>query len=177
MSASIPTSLPSKKEGEGVKPSLKNPTTQTAASDDGTDTKQQGNPKDDRHLKWDEEVIEEHNLLRGTRMKIDEPNTPYIYDSGAESDESSRKLSPHSTKPTISIEALGRKLDTVAAVQDNLPSESSTDADELTESQRDGKKSTLRRLEFSEHRKRHYNEMELVRKFRAENAEDEDDAE
>lgn len=28
---------------------------------------------------WDEEVIAEHNLLRGTRMKIDEPDTPFAY--------------------------------------------------------------------------------------------------
>jgi hypothetical protein len=48
-----------------------------------------------KHLKWDEEAIEEHDQLRGTRMKIDEPNTPYThYDSGAESDGSGRPKSP-----------------------------------------------------------------------------------
>jgi protein phosphatase inhibitor 2 len=28
-------------------------------------------------IRWDEAVIEEHDKLRGTRMKIDEPDTPY----------------------------------------------------------------------------------------------------
>ena len=30
-------------------------------------------------ITWDEEVIEAHNKERGTRMKICEPDTPYIY--------------------------------------------------------------------------------------------------
>ena len=34
-------------------------------------------------IKWDEEVIAEHDKLRGTRMKIDEPDTPFAY-GGAE---------------------------------------------------------------------------------------------
>ena len=33
---------------------------------------------------WDEEVIEEHNKLRGTRMKIDEPDTPFEHGDGVE---------------------------------------------------------------------------------------------
>ena len=37
-------------------------------------------------ITWDEEVIAEHDKLRGTRMKIDEPDTPFAYleDDGAE---------------------------------------------------------------------------------------------
>ena len=31
----------------------------------------------DKGVTWDEEVIKEHDKLRGTRMKIEEPNTPY----------------------------------------------------------------------------------------------------
>mgnify|MGYP000397718624 CR=1 FL=1 len=36
-------------------------------------------PKKSRRMKitWDEETIQEHDKLRGTRMKIDEPDTPY----------------------------------------------------------------------------------------------------
>ena len=30
-------------------------------------------------ITWDEEAIEAHNKERGTRMKICEPDTPYIY--------------------------------------------------------------------------------------------------
>lgn len=32
-----------------------------------------------QHIKWDEEVIREHDKKRGTRMKIDEPKTPFHY--------------------------------------------------------------------------------------------------
>mmetsp|Transcript_40169 Transcript_40169/g.40971 ORF Transcript_40169/g.40971 Transcript_40169/m.40971 type:complete len:191 (-) Transcript_40169:40-612(-) len=40
-------------------------------------------------IKWDEEVISEHNKLRGTRQKIDEPPTPFRYhcDSDQEHDQ------------------------------------------------------------------------------------------
>ena len=35
--------------------------------------------KQSRSLQWDEETIAEHDKLRGTRQKIDEPPTPYSY--------------------------------------------------------------------------------------------------
>jgi protein phosphatase inhibitor 2 len=34
----------------------------------------------DKSITWDEEAIAEHDKLRGTRMKIDEPDTPYERD-------------------------------------------------------------------------------------------------
>ncbi len=36
------------------------------------------------HVSWDERVIAEHDELRGTRQKINEPNTPYHYGTGDE---------------------------------------------------------------------------------------------
>ena len=39
----------------------------------------------DAHVTWDEETIALHDMDRGTRMKIEEPNTPYHY--YAESDQ------------------------------------------------------------------------------------------
>ena len=40
-----------------------------------------------RSLKWDEEAIAEHDKLRGTRQKIDEPDTPYArYDPAEDPD-------------------------------------------------------------------------------------------
>ena len=39
------------------------------------------------HLTWDEETIAEHDKERGTRMKIDEPDTPYArYDPAEDPD-------------------------------------------------------------------------------------------
>ena len=82
-----------------------------------------------RHLKWDEAAIEEHDQLRGTRMKIDEPNTPYThYDSGAESDDSRRPKSPAVQKDSISWDTLQTRLDSVAAVQEAYPSSPSSHA-------------------------------------------------
>ena len=38
-------------------------------------------------ITWDEDVIAEHDKLRGTRMKIDEPDTPYArYDPADDPD-------------------------------------------------------------------------------------------
>jgi protein phosphatase inhibitor 2 len=135
-------------------------------------------------------------LLRGTRMKIDEPNTPYThYDSGAESDDSRRAKSPANQKPTLSWDVLQNRLDSVAAVRDAYPSSPSShhetdqsDAEQHEDEEDNdnnnnggggGKKDEMRELEFKEHRKRHYNEMELVRKYRQEHPEgvDVDDAE
>jgi protein phosphatase inhibitor 2 len=131
----------------------------------------QGKPSiEKKHLKWDEEVIEEHDQLRGTRMKIDEPNTPYThYDSGAESDDSRRPKSPANQKVTLSWDALQVRLDSVAAVRDAYPSSPSTHAESDHSDVEDERKKEMHRMEFNEHRKRHYNEFEIVRKFREEN--------
>lgn len=58
------------------------------------------------HVTWDEETIALHDLDRGTRMKIDEPNTPYHY--YAESDElggvsPARSLSGREAEPPIQV--------------------------------------------------------------------------
>ncbi len=119
-------------------------------------------------LKWDEKAIEEYDLLRGTRMKIDEPKTPYThYDSGQESDDSRRPKSPIEPKrDALSWDSLQNRLDTVAAVRAAYPSSPSSSYHSDNEDER--KKEEMRQIEFKEHRKRHYNEMELVRKFRQE---------
>jgi protein phosphatase inhibitor 2 len=130
----------------------------------------QGKPGlEKKHLKWDEEVIEEHDQLRGTRMKIDEPNTPYThYDSGAESDGSGRPKSPAHQKVTLSWDALQVRLDSVAAVRDAYPSSPSSHGGTDHSDVEDERKKEMHKMEFNEHRKRHYNEFELVRKFREE---------
>ena len=130
---------------------------------------------EEKHLKWNEVVIAEHDQLRGTRMKIDEPNTPYThYDSGAESDSSKgerRPKSPAVQKDSISWDTLQNRLDSVKAVQEAFPTspDQTEDSEHVTEE--DDKRREMRKLEFREHRKRHYNEMELVKKFRQEHPE------
>jgi len=39
------------------------------------------NAKPKKSIEWDEVAIAEHDLTRGTRMTIDEPKTPFAYDS------------------------------------------------------------------------------------------------
>lgn len=41
------------------------------------DTKNESDSSRRGTITWDEEVIAEHDKLRGTRMKIDEPDTPF----------------------------------------------------------------------------------------------------
>jgi len=148
--------------------------------------------KKNRTLKWDEAKIQEHDQLRGTRMKIEEPNTPFAahYDSGSETDGSlsSAKGNVHHK---ISWDALTNKLEAHAAVvTTNYPlpgspssshgggcvsssdggtgGHNTTDDEENEDQKRERQRLELNRLEFQEHRKRHYNEMEVVRRFRRE---------
>lgn len=131
-------------EAETVKPALKH------------GKKKKSKKKD---LKWDEAKIKEHDKLRGTRMKIEEPNTPYHhYDSGSETDGSHNA---NKNQPELSWDHLQNKLDAAAAARDAYPSSPSSHGDTAEERQTE-----LKKLEFKEHRKLHYNEMELVRKFR-----------
>jgi len=47
-------------------------------------------------LSWDEHAIEEHDQLRGTRMKIEEPNTPYTHYDHTKDDGDEVSLRSHS---------------------------------------------------------------------------------
>lgn len=140
--------------------------------------------KSTRTLKWDEAKIQEHDQLRGTRMKIEEANTPFAYyDSGSETDGSfssakgsSSKNKKSGNEAQISWDALTNKLEAHAAVKEQYPPSSpsshgghTTDDEETAEAKREHQRKELKRLEFKELRKRHYNEMEVLRRFRQEN--------
>lgn len=172
-----------------VKPALKqHPNILPTSSRDERDA---NDPKDETHRKkkkaltWDEHAIEEHDQLRGTRMKIDEPNTPYAhYDhDGHESDDSSlHPKSPGSDQqnaPSLAMhwDTLESKLVSVAAARENCPSSpSATSAASSHEGAQSDDEEVKRRKaeEFKKHRKQHYNEMEMLRRFRAEHHDDED---
>ena len=47
--------------------------------------------ENERRIQWDEETIKEHDKERGTRMKIDEPKTPFHYLDEAECDEEEKE--------------------------------------------------------------------------------------
>lgn len=136
--------------------------------------------KKNRTLKWDEAKIQEHDQLRGTRMKIDEPNTPFAhYDSGSETDCSlSSAKGNNANNHKISWDALTNKLEAHAAVKDQYPSSPSSHGETLGNSsdggatdeededqKRERQRLEMKRLQFQELRKRHYNEMEVVRRF------------
>jgi protein phosphatase inhibitor 2 len=140
--------------------------------------KKSSNKKSDRHLKWDEAKIREHDKERGTRMKIEEPNTPFnhAYDSGNETD-GSASSARNNSKTQISWDALTNKLEAHAAVTDAYPSSPSSYGGDMSEHEHEERDKERKKMEFEEHRKRHYNEMELVRRFRAQHPDEEDDDE
>ncbi|EEY56100.1 uncharacterized protein PITG_08876 [Phytophthora infestans T30-4] len=137
----------------------------------------------DAHVTWDEETIALHNLDRGTRMKIDEPNTPYHYyaeGDGVGAVSPARSLSGREAQPPIQWEELQSKLQ---GVKDNKKSE--WDSDEESSSSTSGAQQFAARdaegkkiqkdPDFSEKRKMHYNEFERVRAWKMQHADEDDD--
>ena len=167
----------------GVKPALKNK--------EGAEPVSVGGNK--QSLNWDEEVIAEHDKLRGTRMKIEEPNTPYHYDTGTPDHHATEQAAGEgaagggggspggksgggvvglSLGGGLSLDHLSNKLNSVAAVQETHGHPDDEDEDEEAAKQ---KAAERKKAMFAEHRKRHYNEMEMVRRFRAQQQEEDED--
>ncbi|KAF4322254.1 hypothetical protein BBO99_00002265 [Phytophthora kernoviae] len=133
----------------------------------------------DSHVSWDEETIARHNLDRGTRMKIDEPNTPYHY--YAESDDAVSPARSQSDQPPIQWDELQSKLQDV---QDAKKSEwDSDDGDERSSEDiqfaaRDAEGKKIKKdPQFAEKRKMHYNEFERVRAWKMQHAAEEENGE
>ena len=192
-----------------VKPALKPPTTSDAAT--------KNTKKKTTTLQWDEAKIAEHNVLRGTRMKIDEPDTPFHYDEAAEETEpdedaddqhhhpeSWHTTSEHTATATtprtstsnsstsntmtntagtaLNLELLTHKLEVYEAVKEHVESTTRPDnreeaADRTHQADHERQRQELKKLEFAERRKRHYNEFEAVRRLRALQQEEDDDDE
>jgi len=147
-----------------------------------TGSNKEGDSTDDficpkkKHLTWDENAIEEHDLTRGTRMKIEEPNTPYAhYDQQGHSDDDSSQNNPktppaESQKFTQNLaihwDHLETKLGAVAAARDAYPSSPSACSSGHSDGEEEKKKKELRKLEFKSHRKNHYDEIGAWKKWK-----------
>ena len=113
-------------------------------------------------------------------LQIEEPKTPFShYDHEHHSDDDSAKhpRSPpaedqgahHGERSSIDEGMLGRKLASVAAVREfypSSPSASSRDGGGACSDEEEAKKHRQHEREFGMHRKHHYNEMEMLRRFR-----------
>lgn len=140
-----------------------------------------GDEDDERHVRWDEETIAEHDKLRGTRQKIDEPDTPFHRDSFIEDSEEgeledgydddvkvvfadgvggSRRASKPKKAPKVALDAdelssmLGK-----AAEEEEVPTAAKKAAHD----------------DFVAKRKQHYNEFEALRKWRESHTDDEEE--
>ena len=128
-------------------------------------------------VKWDEEVIKEHDKLRGTRQKIDEPDTPYEgqYEDSEEEEDSvpgagdvnwgsaEPKAGP---APQQQQQQQGALDGAVLAARLGAAAAASTTPDAAKGSKKN---------DFKAARKAHYNEFEMLKRFREQQAMEDDD--
>lgn len=112
--------------------------------------------------------------------KIDEPDTPYAYDHHSDSEASAGSHHSRDAKVKhLDWNHLENKLGAVAAVRANLPSSPSLSGGNSSgpdsDFELDGRRTRMKAKEFEMHRKAHYNEMEALKKWRAEHQNDSDD--
>ena len=146
-------------------------------------------------ITWDEEVIAEHDKLRGTRMKIDEPDTPFayggMYGEDVEEGMTESEVTPegefgpkppeaapppaNAKSPPASLESqfasLEQKLGQAAEAQN--VGELKVGAERVEEEQNAQSKKEA----FKAKRAAHYNEFERVKAMRAQGLLDDEDDE
>lgn len=130
------------------------------------------------HLTWDEETIAEHDKERGTRMKIDEPDTPFArYDPHTDPDALIMGASPPSPPAELQPVRSTSLDDHLGALAEKL-ARAATDAEKpaamlfVEEEERDEETSRA----FASKRQQHYNMAGLLgRKFADEDDMEEED--
>ncbi|OQR98290.1 hypothetical protein THRCLA_06758 [Thraustotheca clavata] len=144
-----------------------------------------------KRITWDEETIALHDLDRGTRMKINEPNTPYHYYEAEEDHGSGIPVAmtdvhvqmhnaahpeppkPHPIFPVSPARSASNgnelKWDELESKLKDQEKRSEWDTDSDTEEKVD--------KEFTKKRKQHYNEYEMMKQWRMQHKDDDEEAE
>eukprot|EP00943_MAST-04B_sp_MAST-4B-sp1_P001976 g1976.t1 len=137
--------------------------------------------EDKKKITWDEECIKEHDKERGTRMKIVEPNTPYVYydeDSDkAKSATGEYAGAPKHTKPgELNFTELSDKLNKLkknnenggSKIKDSNKESDRISADVYTVSMAEAmaKSDKPKNKDFANKRKAHYNEFQMMKQWK-----------
>lgn len=131
------------------------------------------------HVRFDEEIIAEHDKLRGTRQKIDEPKTPYhLHNVDAVDDEGGATASSAAASPKQlgGTDGKQRKSSVDFTSQPShqmkwgdLESRLQVAKNEEDEEPK-GNSEQQHEAGFEQHRKKHYNEFQKMQEFRARQA-------
>ena len=135
-----------------------------------------------RKIQWDEECIKEHDKERGTRQRILEPNTPYVYydepSDSAKSATGEYAGAPAHTATNVLGEAGVNSEDLARRLQDLKNATEFEDgggcvtismAEAAAQSQKPKNK------DFARKRKAHYNEFAMMKEWKNSHATDLDD--
>mmetsp|Transcript_14331 Transcript_14331/g.23363 ORF Transcript_14331/g.23363 Transcript_14331/m.23363 type:complete len:157 (+) Transcript_14331:183-653(+) len=137
------------------------------------------------HVHFDEAVISEHDKLRGTRQKIDEPDTPFhrgSFDDNVDMQDTEELLNEtaSSVKVVFNNDTAGHVVPKQGGAGDNELGKGALDMQALQSKlgEADAVPTAAKasaESDFANKRKQHYNEYEMLRKWREEHADEDDE--